>query len=270
MSENNQFDQLLNSLKEKNASRTLNIWIPSLKRGVAFKHLSLEQQKTLIKSSVRENLLRLDFSRNMYGVIKQNIADETVQVDNLNIIDLISIGLSYRAIDISDEYGFYIQDKFYPVDLNKICERVRTIDYKDLFQKETIVSDGYHVTVQVPYIKTDKELNDNLFEKYKDVPDDPEALRDILADVYIHEAVKYITNVEIVGEGDDPNVEPVEIDMTKFTAKERLKIVDQIPLTILNRLVDVSDKVQRVESELLDIDLDGETATIQLNSAFYT
>jgi len=54
MSENQQFDQLLETLKQKNATRTLNIWIPSLKKGVPFKHLTLEQQKTLIKSCKRK------------------------------------------------------------------------------------------------------------------------------------------------------------------------------------------------------------------------
>jgi len=270
MSENQQFDQLLETLKQKNATRTLNIWIPSLKKGVPFKHLTLEQQKTLIKSSVRENLLKLDFSRNIYNILKENNTDNTVDIDKLTIVDLISIGLAYRAADISNEYGFYVGDEFFLVDLNKICERTRTTDYKNMFQPDTIIADGYHVTVQIPTIKVDKQMNDHLFEKYQDVPDDPELLRDVLADVYIHEAAKYITNIDIVEPGDNPDVEPLQIDLTNTTAAQRLDVINQIPLTVLNRLVDVSDKVQEIESLLLDVDLNGETATIQLNSAFFT
>lgn len=270
MTQDSQYNHLLESLKQKNESRTLDIWIPSLKRGVPFKHLTLDQQKTLIKSSVRENLLKLDFSRNMYDILKANLADPEVDVDKLNIVDLISIGLAYRSADISNEYGFYIEDKFYPIDLEELCKKVRTTDYGDIFAPQTIHSDGYHVTVQIPYIKVDKQLNDNLFSKYKDVPDDPEMLRDILADVYIHEAAKYITRIEVVEPGDNPDVEPLEIDFTDLTAVQRLELINQIPLTVLNRLVNVSDKVQAIESTLLDVDLDGETATIQLNSAFYT
>ena len=270
MTQDPQYNQLLESLKQKNESRTLDIWIPSLKRGVPFKHLTLDQQKVLIKSSVRENLLKLDFSRNMYDILVTNIADAEVDVEKLNIVDLISIGLAYRSADISNEYGFYIGDKFFPIDLEDLCKNVRTTDYGDMFEPQTIHSDGYHVTVQVPYIKVDKQLNDSLFEKYKDVPDDPEMLRDILADVYIHEAAKYITRVEVVEPGDDPDIEPLEIDFTDLNADQRLDLINQIPLTVLNRLVDVSDKVQSIESKLLDVDLDGEIATIQLNSAFYT
>jgi hypothetical protein len=95
-------------------------------------------------------------------------------------------------------------------------------------------------------------------------------LRDVLADVYIHEAAKYITNIDIVEPGDNPDVEPLQIDLTNTTAAQRLDVINQIPLTVLNRLVDVSDKVQEIESLLLDVDLNGETATIQLNSAFFT
>lgn len=270
MTQDPQFNQILDSLKQKNESRTLDIWIPSLKRGVSFKHLTLEQQKILIKSSVRENLLKLDFSRNIYDILKTNITDSEVDVDKLNIVDLISIGLAYRSTDISNEYGFYIEDTLYPVDLNELCKKVRTTDYGDMFEPRTIMSDGYHVTVQIPYIRVDKQMNDNLFEKYQDVPDDPELLRDVLADVYIHEAAKYITRVDVVEPGDNPDVEPLEIDFSNFTAEQRLEAINQIPLTVLNKLVDVSDKVQNIESALLDVEVGDDVATIQLNSAFFT
>ena len=186
MADPKQFDQLLQNLKEKNEQRTINIWIPSLKRGVEFRHLNLNQQKALISSSIRENLLKLDFSRNIYDVLIENIVSDDVDVSKLNIVDMISIGLAYRAADISEEYGFYVGEQFYPVDLNTVCEKARTIDYGDMFEPETIVAEGYHVTVQIPYIHTDKLLNDHLFTKYETVPDDAEELKEILTDVYIH------------------------------------------------------------------------------------
>lgn len=270
MSNPEQFNQLLQNLKQKNESRTLNIWIPSLKRGVEFKHLTLNQQKKLIQSSIRENLLNLDFSRNIYQILVDNLMDTQVDVDKLNVVDMISIGLSYRATDISSDYGFYLDDVLYPIDLNDTCKQARTIDYGNMFEPEVIVADNYHVTVQVPYIKTDKLMNDNLFEKYKDIPDEAEELKDILSDVYIHEACKYITHIDVTSDGDDPNNPPLEVDFTQLTAAQRLEIIDQIPLTVLNRLVSVSDKVQEIESKLLDVDLNGEPATIVLNSAFFT
>jgi len=270
MTTEEQFNQALEELKAKNADRLITIWIPSENRGVEFKHLTLNQQKSLIKSSVRENLLKLDFSRNIYDIIKENIADKEVDVDKLNIIDMISIGLSYRAIDISEEYGFYIGEDFHPVDLRDICEHVRKVNYDKALKPETIVSDGFHVTVQVPTIQTDKQMNDYLFEKYKDLPDDPESVKDILADVYICEAAKYITTVDMVTGDDDPDNPPTQVNFSDFSAEQRLKAMDQIPLTILNKLVVMSDKVQDIESQLLDVEIGGENISIEINSAFFT
>jgi hypothetical protein len=270
MSEDLNFEQLLNDLQEKNSQRALNIWIPSLNRGVKFKHLTLNQQKILIKSSIRENLLKLDFSRNIYGIIIENIVEPDVDIELLTVIDMISIGLAFRAADISEDYGFYIDDKFFPVDLNERCELVRTTDYTGIFDPDIIITDGYHVTIQPPTIKVDKEMNDHLYETHKDTPDDPDVLRDMLADVYICEAAKYITRVEIISEGDDPDSPPVTIEFNNFTAEQRLKVINQIPLTVLNKLVTISDKVQDIESKLLDVDLESETASIELNSAFFT
>lgn len=270
MSENLQFEQLLTELQNKNSQRALNIWIPSLSRGVRFKHLTLNQQKILIKSSIRENLLKLDFSRNIYGIIVENLIEQDVNPEKLTVIDMISIGLAFRAADISDEYGFYVEEKFYPVDLQERCEHVRTVDYANVFEPEVIITEGYHVQVSPPTIKSDKEMNDHLAEKYKDSPDDPELLRDMLADVYVCEAAKYITSVEIVAEGDNPESPPVTIDFTTLNAQQKLDVIDQIPLTVLNKLVSVSDKVQDVEAKLLELNLDGELASIELNSAFFT
>lgn len=270
MSDNEQFQQILNDLRSKNNERSLNIWIPSLTRGVKFKHLTLNQQKQLIKSSVRENLLKLDFSRNIYTILQDNIVDNDVDLDKLNIIDMISIGLHYRAADIGSDYGFYIEDTLHPVDLNNICERIRTVDCKDVFKQDTIVSDGYYVNVNVPTIKVDKEMNDYLFNKYKDIPDDTESIKDMLADVYICEAAKYITTAEVVSPGDDPNNPPVTVDFATFTAPQRLQAIEQIPLTVLNQLVNVSDKVQSIESQILDVELGNDKATIEINSAFFT
>lgn len=270
MTDPNNFNQILDSLKQKNNNRTINIWIPSLKQGVEFKHLTLNQQKKLINSSLRENLLKLDFSRNIYDILKENIATPGVDVEKLNIVDMISIGLAYRAADISEEYGFYLEDKFFPVNLDDICKKARTIDYGDVFKPQTIISDEYHVTVQVPYIKSDKLLNDHLFAKYENIPDESEELKEILADVYIHEACKYIVHIDVVSQGDNPDEPPIEIDFDSLDAQQRLDIIDQIPLTVLNKLVSVSDKVQKIESKLLNVDLDGETTSIILNSAFFT
>lgn len=270
MSNNENFQQVLKDLQQKNSERVLNIWIPSLVQGVKFKHLTLNQQKQLIKSSVRENLLKLDFSRNIYSILNENIIDKSVDVDKLNIIDMICIGLAYRSADIGNDYGFYLEDDLYPVDLAKVVEKTRTIDYKPALKTEKIVTDNYHVTVQVPTIKVDKEMNDYLFEKYKNIPDDTESIKDMLADVYICEAAKYITEMDIVSPGDNPDSPPVHVDFTDFTAPQRLKIIEQIPLNVLNQLVSVSDKVQSIESQILDVKLGDETATIEINSAFFT
>lgn len=270
MSNNENFQQVLKDLQQKNNERVLNIWIPSLTRGVKFKHLTLNQQKHLIKSSVRENLLKLDFSRNIYSILKQNILEPDVDVDKLNIIDMICIGLAYRSADIGSDYGFYIEDQLYPVNLAEIVEKTRTIDYKKAMTSKKIVTDNYHVTVNVPSIKVDKEMNDYLFNKYKDIPDDTESIKDMLADVYICEAAKYITEMDIVSEGDNPNSPPVHVDFNDFTAPQRLQVIEQIPLTVLNQLVSVSDHVQDIESKLLDVNLGDETATIEINSAFFT
>lgn len=268
--QNEQFNDILNKLKQKNAERKINIWIPSLSKGVEFKHLTIDQQKVLIKSSIRENLLKLDFSRNLYDILKQNIITQDVRVDELNIVDMISIGLTYRSIDVDNEYGFYYDNNFYPVNLEDICKKIRTIDMSEL-KSTTITSGNYHMHIRVPTIHDDKLMNDALFEKYKDVPTTDEAANDMLTDIYTYEAVKYIKQIDIVSPGDDPNSPPVIVDFTTLSAAQKLQVISEVPLTILNKLVNLSEKVQDIEKRILNVKLtETQTAKIEINSAFFT
>ena len=268
--DNEKFNNLLNQLKQKNEKRRLNIWIPSLSRGVEFKHLTIEQQKRLIKSSLRENLLKLDFSRNIYDIIVENNTDPEVDVTKLNVIDMISIGLTYRSTDIDENYGFYYNQDFFPVDLNKVCEKIRTIDTSKL-KSTTIVSDNYHLHINVPTIQVDKIMNDELYLKYKDIPDDADMAKEMLTDLYMYEAAKYIKQVDIVSEGDNPDEPPVSVDFTNFTATQRLQAIAEIPLDRLNKLVSLSEVVQDTENKILEVELsETQTAKIEINSAFFT
>lgn len=268
--DNNNFNQILNKLKEKNEQRKLSIWIPSLSKGVEFKHLTIEQQKRLIKSSLRENLLRLDFSRNIYSILEENMSDTLVDLSKLTIIDMLSIGITYRASDIDENYGFYHDDNFFPVDLNKVCENIRTIDTSKLVQ-DTIVSENYHLHIQVPTIRVDKLMNDELYVKYKDIPDDSEQTKEMLTDLYTYEAAKYIKQLDVVSEGDNPNDPPLIVDFEPFTAKQRLEAIVQIPLNILNKVVGLSEKVQEIQDKILTVKLtDDQDARIDVNSSFFT
>ena len=69
---------------------------------------------------------------------------------------------------------------------------------------------------------------------------------------------------------DDPDNPPTQVNFSDFSAEQRLKAMDQIPLTILNKLVVMSDKVQDIESQLLDVEIGGENISIEINSAFFT
>ena len=69
MQDNEQFNNLLSKLSEKSAGEGIDIWIPSLTRGVKFKRLSITQQKRLIKSSINETILKIDYGKNIYDIL---------------------------------------------------------------------------------------------------------------------------------------------------------------------------------------------------------
>ena len=270
MEQNNNFDQALAKLKEKSESRVLDIWIPSLKRGVSFKRLNLSQQKQLIRTSINENVLKLDFNIHMYEILKQNCLDEQVVVDELTVIDMWAIGLSYRNHDIGSDYGFYIENKFYPVDLAKIVENLRLIDYGDVFTDLELVDEGVVITLGVPSIKVDRDISELLRTQYKTRLTNDNALQEILADLYIHEAAKYVKSLTLISENDDPENPSISLDLHNTTTDQRMETMSVLPLKSVNRVSEISDKVQALEKQILNVDLDGQIVKIEINSTFFT
>jgi len=270
MQDQEQFNQVLSKLSARNATRGIDIWIPSLTRGVKFKRLSLTQQKQLIKSSIKETILKIDYGKNIYDIIKANIIDEQVDIDKLTTVDLIVIGLTYRCEDIGNDYGFYIDGKLHEVDLNEIVKKARTLDYTEVFEIEKFMSDNIHVQAGVPTIKAEKEINELLYDQFKDIIETEDGMREILSELYIHEAAKYIDTITMIDEDDDPDNPPVSIVFNELSADQRLQALEHVPLSALNKLTTVSDKVQRIERELLHMTIEQEDVMIDINSTFFT
>ena len=270
MDQNNNFDTALSRLKEKNESRTVDIWLPSLKRGGIFKRLNLNQQKQLIRTSINENVLKLDFNISMYDIIKQNCVSEDVIVDELTVIDMWSIGLAYRCHDIGADYGFYIEEKFYPVDLQKAVDNIRTVDFKEVFTDLEFADEGVVVTLGVPTIKVDRDISELLRKEYDKRLTNDNALQEILADLYIHEASKYIKSLTLISENDDPDNPPVSLDLHQTTPAQRMLAMESVPLKSVNRVSEISDQVQALEKKILNVLLDGRPVKIEINSTFFT
>lgn len=272
-------DSILKKLDDKAKARTMSIWVPSLKKHVQFRRLTLAQQKSLIKSSIQENMLKLDFSGNIYGIIKNNVVSKNINVDEFNIIDKICIGVAYRSKDINNEYGFYTDEGFFEVDLNDILANIEKIDTQDTFIAKDIENEKIIITIQIPTLLSDKELNKLLLKKYADIPDNDDDIKDMLTDLYIYEAAKYITRVTIkeepkvvvneeTKEEESINIDTV-IDFKSMSPHKKVQIIEKLPTDLINRITIISDKVQSLEALLLDVNAGDQIATIEVNSTFF-
>ena len=273
-------DAILKTLEQKSQNRSISIWIPSLKKHVKFRRLTLAQQKALIKSSIQENMLKLDFSSNIYSIIKANITNKDINVDTFNIIDKICIGVAYRAKDINNEYGFYTAEGFFEVDLNDILTNIEKVDVQDTFIAKTLENEKIALTVQIPTLKCDKELNTLLLKKYSDIPDSDTEIKDMLTDLYIYEAAKYIVKIVIkekaevvhdeeTGEETTVNKDTI-IDFKSMSSYKKIQIIEKLPTDLINKITIISDKAQSLEALLLDVNAGDQIATIEVNSTFFS
>jgi hypothetical protein len=92
------------------------------------------------------------------------------------------------------------------------------------------------------------------------VKKDGEELGKNIGSIYTFEIVKYIKTIEFGGEFINFNEVPI---------KDRVKIVDNLPISINQQIIDFIQNIKKIENEWLTVDIDGEPKTLDIDVSFF-
>lgn len=241
MSNNESIQNVLQLLKELDKSNSFEVYLPSLQKTVPFKQLNTEQLKKLLKTVIDSPIHNTEFITTFNAVIKENILDMSINVEELNVFDKILILIKTRIESISPEYTFTLSEeditqletneKTFTVNLKHTYESF--ISQQPTFDKETIKSGTYEITASLPTLQTENKLEKELYKNVKLEISTPEELRTTIGDTFINELTKYISLLKI---------NDTEIDLNTLTFKNRIKIVEQLPTSAINGVLKYVEK----------------------------
>jgi hypothetical protein len=229
---------LLSRLKEISNSTKINVYVPSAGKEMAFKQLSVKQQKDLMKTGLDGQLSGLTIS----GIIKNVINDNSLEKYDFLATDKIPIVFALRAQSFGNDYTFYDGDKEHVVDLSKILSKKlsfkseTSIDIEDK-ENELIVS------LAVPLLEDDDKFNAYIYsdlKKKKDVE-----LSDTVGIVYVGEIAKFLTKVTLG---------TTEMEVATLPIKDRISIVESLPVTFNNKILKFIESLRKEEIDYATVD----------------
>ncbi len=239
---------VLSLLKELDTSTGFDIYIPSLKKNLKFKQLNTQQLKRLLKTVIDSPVHNTEFTLTFNSIIKENCLEE-INTDNLTSYDKLFIFVKTRIESVSSEYTFtFTEDEINEFNLSikeltiNLNERYKEIvNTLPVFETENIVFENVQILASLPTLKTENKLEKELYKNINFEINTPEQLRTTLGNTFINELTKYINTLTI-------NEEIINFETLDF--KTRIKIVEQLPTFLINKVLKYIEKYKKQTSLL--------------------
>jgi hypothetical protein len=227
---------ILSALKTLDETTGFEVFIPSLQKEVKFKQLTTEQLKRILKSVVDSPVYNTEFTLSFNDIIKENCLDNTVTTQNFTIYDKIFILLKTRIESISSDFNYIFTKE--EKDENNLKLEKTPIDLSSIYQlavknyhtlsEELIEQDQCSIKCNLPSLLTENKLEKELHKNVKLEVESPEELRNIIGETFINEVTKFISSIK---------VNDTSIDLTSIDFKNRIKIVEQLPTNLINKVI---------------------------------
>jgi hypothetical protein len=126
--------------------------------------------------------------------------------------------------------------------LKSLTEKVKSNG--ELFAPMSFNANNITVICGVPLIDTEIQLEDEVYKNVEIKIDNPEELRKFVGEAFINEIAKSIDTVSI---------ETKTIETAKIPFKDRLKIIEMLPASLIQKVIDYIEAYKAVINKCLTI-----------------
>lgn len=243
------FNDIVSILDSLNQESALSFYLPSLKKEVKFKSISTGQQKTLLKASVDNPVFQTRFIIAVYNIIVENCQEKDI-INNLNIIDVLSILLQYRVSLYGTKFIVKNNEKSIQVNLQDCISKIKTAVLPEIAK----IEDGpIAITIGLPTLVEQYQLEKQIREKSLSDKDlinlNNINIGDTIGDAFIGEISKYIKDITIVKESNPHNLNYKDLSFNK-----RFAVLEKIPTTTVKQLLTYIVKVTSIQREITQVE----------------
>jgi hypothetical protein len=258
------FTQALEALGQITDNFTVNAWVPSLNQEITFKQLDAKQQKELLSSAMDTSVYNTSFIKTFYNILKENIIDKNVNVNEFNLVDKLSVGLALKSKLSTQITLFFGEDKKtnIKVDVNDIIEKLKQYKSPSLCILESKIS-NFSLKVELKYVTIQTEYQyDTQYKNNKKTEDlkNTEDIQKIISEAFLRETSKYINKIWI-----NEN----SLDLTALNLDQKIKLIEKFPSSFVQKIIEKIGDWKTEIDDVLSVKHDNETQIISLEPSFF-
>ena len=208
--------------------------------------LTFKQQKDIISTITDGIVGPLKFQKNLNDIIIENTNSK-----ELKIIDKLLIVVQLRIDSIGS--SIKVGNKQYDV-LNDVVEKLKKVKH-NLTKK---ITGAVEIELEIPTLTSENQVISTCIDVLKKESD-----KDVgksLSEIYTYEITKYIKSLTV---GDDI------IQFSDISVRDRVKIVNNLPLSINKQIIEFIQEIKQKEVEVLKVEIDGEVHQIDIDITFF-
>lgn len=235
------FLEKIQELKEKKFKVVVN----SSGKSVDCSPLTFKQQKDLISTIAEGAIGALKFQKYLNTIIIDN-----VDAPELKVTDKLPIILKLRSESIGDKVKLGSGE----VSLSPIFKKLKGLVFG---QTKTLLGD-FTIELEVPALALENHVIQATIDTLKKAGDSE--IGKNIGSIYTYEIVKYIKTIKFSDQ---------ELVFSDISVNDRVKIVENLPITINREIIGFIQDIKNQESDLLTVDVDGESKVLEIDVNFF-
>lgn len=235
------FLEKIQELKQKK----IKVTALSLGKDIDCSPLTFKQQKDLISTVAEGTVGVLKFQKYVNDIILQNTEKE-----DLLITDKIPIILKLRESSIGPKVK--IDDEL--VDITPVIKLSNTLK----FPAPKPIKDVLTAELAIPTLKEENAVILAMIDLMK--KDGDKDMGKNIGNIYTYEIAKFVKSIKI---------EDKELLFSDLSVRDRVKIVENMPLSVNKKIVEYIESVKTIENDSLRVDVGGDQKRIDIDVSFF-
>ena len=199
---------------------------------VQCKQLNTQQFKELIKTIVDSPFTQIEFNKTATNIFRESV--KNIGNYSLNVIDRLLFLLETRIQSVSSTIALTNDDGVdVTMDLNVIKQNIlqKLKQTPAIFQPLVISEENFKLTVEIPTLATEEQLNNELYSKLdlESIKQDSEEVRKFIGDSFIYEIAKYLKSVQLQNN--------YILDCSTVSFEERVSLIESLPASLTQKVI---------------------------------
>lgn len=233
------YDLLNSSLKKHSFSVTF-----TNNKTEEFCPLTTAQLKNLIKTVVDSSLTQIEFTSAVLETIQECYAGNHINIiEELNVVDKILFLIETRIHSISPTMKTTDGEFKFEEVKKQLLETIES--NKEVFTDKTIASEDISLTVGIPSLQTELQVDEEIYKTIKFDSEDQEQVRKLLGEAFVIELAKAVKTVKI-------NEQHLNLSTLSFV--DRQKIVEKLPALVIQEVIEYVENYKNTINKCLVYD----------------